>query len=82
MTGRPNPNQRLVRSVDYQQDVSNAASVLTHTLDMLNVLRSCINCRHFREQQEICTGIPPHTARPPARVIAYGCDMHSAEVPY
>lgn len=33
--------------------------------------RTCVNCHHFDEQLEICKLAG---ARPPARVIAFGCE--------
>lgn len=33
--------------------------------------RTCVNCMHFDEQREVCKLAG---ARPPARVIAFGCD--------
>ena len=50
-------------------------------LDNSNVMRSCINCHYFAEHQgEICTMY--NHQRPPARIIARGCDQHSKEVPF
>jgi hypothetical protein len=42
---------------------------------------SCISCVHFIEQQETCR---LYNGRPPARVIAYGCESYNdvLEVPY
>lgn len=34
---------------------------------------SCLTCSYFREAEERCTKF---NARPPARVIAYGCDQY------
>lgn len=35
--------------------------------------RNCLNCSHFTEGLEHCK---VWNARPPARVIAYGCSRH------
>ncbi|WLJ71057.1 hypothetical protein [Sphingomonas phage Kimi] len=40
------------------------------TWNVLGIMRSCIACDHFLEQTEQCT---KYGARPPARVIAFGC---------
>lgn len=42
--------------------------------------RSCITCEHFDEPKELCI---PAKARPPARVIALGCDSYiDNEIPF
>lgn len=43
------------------------------------LLRSCLTCDMFKEQEEQCT---VYSARPPARVIAYGCDQYIEEIPF
>lgn len=40
------------------------------------VTRSCISCSLFKESTETCTKF---NARPPARVIAYGCKDYFSE---
>ncbi len=35
--------------------------------------RNCLNCEHFTEEQELCR---LWKAKPPARVICYGCKDH------
>lgn len=43
---------------------------------------SCLNCQWFKEKDgELCTKLPT-PARPPARVIAYGCDAHEFDIPF
>lgn len=43
---------------------------------------SCLNCMWFREHKgEVCEKLPT-PARPPARVIAYGCDAHEFDIPF
>ena len=43
--------------------------------------RNCLNCELFKEKEEICI---PAKQRPPARVIAYGCESHidKDEIPF
>lgn len=46
------------------------------------LLRSCINCIHFNEQNESCK--LANGLKPPARIIAYGCvkwECHD-EIPF
>lgn len=35
--------------------------------------QTCLNCTNFDEPSEVCK---KYNARPPARVIAYGCDHY------
>lgn len=39
--------------------------------------RTCINCKHFNEQMEVCTKF---NARPPARIIALSCEHYEDAV--
>lgn len=44
------------------------------------IYRSCINCEHFDEPNEKCK---LYNQRPPARVIAYGCEEYEdIEIPF
>lgn len=38
--------------------------------------KTCINCDHFIEKTEMCK---QWNAKPPARVIAFGCDKYKDE---
>lgn len=42
-------------------------------------LRSCLRCCQFNEQTETCLNF---AQRPPARVIAFGCDHFHEEIPF
>lgn len=42
-------------------------------------LRSCVNCDHFNEPDEVCALC---AARPPAKVIVLGCDSWTEEIPF
>lgn len=43
--------------------------------------KNCLNCIHFNEDDEICKW---YKQKPPARVIAYGCESHDdiEEIPF
>ena len=43
------------------------------TDDDLGFTSSCLSCQSFIEAQELCK---VYNARPPARVIAFGCDRY------
>lgn len=38
---------------------------------VITCMSTCVNCLHFDEHSEVCK---KYQARPPARVIAYGCE--------
>jgi hypothetical protein len=46
--------------------------VVDDALSEANVLNCCVNCKKFNEQTEICS---KWNARPPARVITFGCEL-------
>ncbi len=53
--------------------------VITTALTNANVYRNCLTCTYFVEHMEMCERF---NARPPARIIAYGCEKHSDEIPF
>lgn len=55
-------------------EVKNQRSEATHLL-----LRTCVTCEKFDLQSETCK---QWNARPPAKVIAYGCDAYLEEIPF
>lgn len=69
---------------DYEAHLDDFVSVLhmqiKRMIDDSEILRSCINCHHWNHQQEICTMYG--NARPPARIIARGCQGHSKAIPF
>ena len=51
-----------------------------HTIKEVDkAVKTCLNCNWFNEEKEECL---KYTARPPARVIAYGCKDHTDDVPF
>lgn len=43
------------------------------------LLRTCVTCDMFDHETEQCRR---YTTRPPAKVIAYGCDEYIEEIPF
>lgn len=43
------------------------------------LLRTCVTCEMFDLQSETCRQF---NARPPANIIAYGCDEYIEEIPF
>lgn len=43
-------------------------------------MRTCINCLHFDNPNEECRKYG--NQRPPARIIALGCDGHEDDIPF
>lgn len=43
--------------------------------------KNCLNCEHFNEKDELCRY---WKAKPPSRVICYGCDQHTdiGDIPF
>lgn len=64
-----------------QQAVSGMADYLRDALvsALDRATRTCLNCERFDEPTEMCEKFQ---ARPPARIIAHGCDEHEEEVPF
>ena len=46
---------------------------------VLSTVPNCVDCLHFDEKNETCT---KWNARPPARVIAFGCDNFEEDIPF
>jgi len=70
------PKLRIDALYDIQTALYNAIRALDQPL-----YRSCLNCMKFNEKAELCALC---NQRPPAKVIAYGCDQWEdvREVPY
>lgn len=41
--------------------------------------RTCLNCENFLEESELCS---LNNKRPPAQIIARGCECHADKVPF
>lgn len=42
-------------------------------------LRTCVSCEHFDDAKEEC-GL--NRMRPPARIIAFGCECYEQRIPF
>jgi hypothetical protein len=43
------------------------------------IIKSCLNCINFNEEDETCLLAK---ARPPARIIVFGCPQWDADIPF
>jgi hypothetical protein len=41
--------------------------------------RSCVHCDHFNQGRELCQ---LNGQRPPAKIIAFGCECYEDEIPF
>lgn len=47
--------------------------LIQEVMEEHDLWKTCLNCKFFNEAQELCARcVPP--ARPPARVITFGCE--------
>ena len=59
----------LTPSQAFRKEVMN---IIQEVMDDCDVWKTCLNCKYFTEQTELCNkSIPP--TRPPARIITFGC---------
>ncbi len=72
------PTLRHEQFYDLQSLISKAVRDIVKYKD---AYQNCLNCEHFIEQTEICKLA---NARPPARIIVYGCPKHcdKEQVPF
>lgn len=73
-------DHHLPYNADLNRAEARIRNFIIRAIDDGNIIRSCINCNHFREADEVCTMYG--NQRPPARIIARGCDGHSKEIPF
>lgn len=59
---------------------SELMKVLIKQLEDMGVYKSCINCYAFNESKETCS--VAGNIRPPARVIATGCESWDEDIPF
>lgn len=48
-------------------------------------VRTCVHCEHWLDKPELCSNVincPGGPARPPATIIAFGCDHFKGKVPF
>ncbi len=78
MTNHSKPTLRDIERVDLQGSLINLVKrIITEQYPY----RNCLNCIYFTEVSEQCK---VWNAKPPARVICYGCDKHTdiEEIPF
>lgn len=46
---------------------------------MTILVQTCLTCDMFNEETETCS---KYAVRPPARVIAYGCEHYVEDIPF
>lgn len=73
--------QDIRRLPDRQQIFANVADFLKPVIvDALErATKSCLTCDNFNEPNETCR---LNGLRPPARVIAFGCECYEDEIPF
>ncbi len=80
MNTKPNPKNVIL------DDRNGAVAILVTQLtdamrkELDKATRTCLNCEHFDEPAEGCRKFGG--ARPPARIIALGCEHHEDEIPF
>lgn len=58
---------------------SDLACAIEELLEAAAIDRSCLGCEHFNEPTEVCALAG---ARPPARIIAFGCPKFLYKIPF
>lgn len=70
-------NLKLSREEAVKGIAEHIGGIIREHLDQCT--KTCINCEHFSEDHEICNR---WNARPPARVIAFGCEAYTDKIPF
>lgn len=71
----------------HAKGLAHAIGMLFQSFDKCRFVKSCLSCDHFREDIEVCNNpkATPQPARPPARIIAFGCqhyDNFDEDIPF
>jgi len=66
-------NEKQIKAV-----AKELAECIAHELRMAT--RTCVNCLHFDKQKEICLKF--NNERPPAKIIAHGCEGYTNDIPF
>lgn len=61
----------------YRELAKDIAERVTEQLETLT--KTCLTCEHFTEKTELCGLV---NKRPPARVIAFGCEQYEDQIPF
>lgn len=63
------PKLRVDAIYDMRDAIVQALEILAK---QNHIYKCCLNCEHFNQHQELCKLA---NARPPARVIVFGCEL-------
>lgn len=69
---------------DRMANVAALSETLSKSIDdsLRRSIMCCVNCSHWDDKNELCTAAKPAPARPPARVIAFGCEYFLDVIPF
>lgn len=69
---------------DGREALEKAIRGVFEQLERTDVYASCVTCRHFMQEQELCSLGKPTPMRPPANVIANGCRAYDdvTDIPF
>lgn len=70
------PEAKAAGAVNPAGMVSSVADIL-HLSYLLR--RSCVTCENFDPKNEVCKMV---NQRPPAHVVAFGCEQYEQEIPF
>ena len=68
---------KLKREIDIELFAAKASRVFAE--EVRRLYKNCVTCEHFDKRSETCN---LNRMRPPAEVIAYGCECYSEEIPF
>lgn len=75
-------SSEIIRRAPQRQETFNALAdllkpVIVQALEQAT--KSCLTCDHFDQAKELCN---LNHKRPPARIIAFGCECFEDEIPF